>query len=49
MTGKFEVFIDENVCFRFRLKAPNGDVETVSRAFPDKFHVPVGSGLNKVV
>jgi hypothetical protein len=21
MTGKFELFIDENLCFRFRLKA----------------------------
>ncbi|WP_427008454.1 YegP family protein [Pseudarthrobacter sp. H2] len=32
----FEVFIDEDECFRFRLKAPDGTVVAVSRSFPDK-------------
>lgn len=36
MTGMFEVFIDEDMCFRFRLKAPDGTVVAVSRSFPDK-------------
>jgi uncharacterized protein YegP (UPF0339 family) len=32
----FELFIDEDMCFRFRLKAPDGNVVAVSRSFPDK-------------
>lgn len=36
MTGMFEVFIDEDQSFKFRLKAPDGTVVAVSRAFPDK-------------
>jgi len=36
MTGKFELFIDENLCFRFRLKAPDGTVVAISRPFSDK-------------
>lgn len=42
MTGMFELFIDENVCFRFRLGAPDGDVVAVSRAFPDKLAAVTG-------
>lgn len=36
MAGMFELFIDEDMCFRFRLKAPDGTVVAVSRSFPDK-------------
>jgi uncharacterized protein len=36
MTGKFELFIDENLYFRFRLKAPDGTVVAISRPFSDK-------------
>ncbi|KRE52416.1 hypothetical protein ASG92_25570 [Arthrobacter sp. Soil736] len=36
MTGTFELFIDEDTSFRFRLKAPDGTVVAVSRSFPDK-------------
>jgi uncharacterized protein YegP (UPF0339 family) len=36
MTGTFELFIDEDTHFRFRLKAPDGTVVAVSRSFPDK-------------
>jgi uncharacterized protein YegP (UPF0339 family) len=36
MTGMFELFIDENTSFRFRLKAPDGTVVAISRSFPDK-------------
>jgi uncharacterized protein YegP (UPF0339 family) len=36
MTGMFELFIDEDTSFRFRLKAPDGTVVAVSRSFPDK-------------
>ncbi|WP_035743449.1 YegP family protein [Arthrobacter sp. MA-N2] len=36
MAGMFELFIDEDMCFRFRLKSPCGDVVAVSRSFPDK-------------
>lgn len=32
----FEPFIDEEMCFRFRLKAPGGDVVAISRSFPNK-------------
>jgi uncharacterized protein YegP (UPF0339 family) len=36
MAGLFEVFIDAESHFRFRLKAPDGTVMAVSRAFDDK-------------
>lgn len=36
MTGMFELFIDEDTSFKFRLKAPDGTVVAVSRSFPDK-------------
>lgn len=42
MTGMFELFIDENMGFRFRLKAPGGDVVAVSRSFPDKLAAVCG-------
>ena len=36
MTGTFELFTDQNLDFRFRLKAPDGTVMALSRSFPDK-------------
>jgi uncharacterized protein YegP (UPF0339 family) len=36
MTGNFELFTDENMYFRFRLKAPDGTVVAISRPFSDK-------------
>jgi uncharacterized protein YegP (UPF0339 family) len=36
MAGKFELFRDGGVSFRFRLKAPDGTVLAVSGQFPDK-------------
>jgi uncharacterized protein YegP (UPF0339 family) len=36
MTGTFELFADETMCFRFALKSPDGTVVAVSRSFPDK-------------
>lgn len=36
MAGMFELFIDEDACFRFRLTAPDGTVMALSRPFPDK-------------
>jgi uncharacterized protein YegP (UPF0339 family) len=42
MTGMFEVFIDEDTSFRFRLKAPDGTVVAISRSFPDKFAAVCG-------
>jgi uncharacterized protein YegP (UPF0339 family) len=36
MAGVFEVFVDADSHFRFRLKAPDGTVMAVSRAFGDK-------------
>ncbi|MGY2744565.1 YegP family protein [Arthrobacter sp. UYCu723] len=36
MTGKFELFTDEDMYFRFRLKAPDGTVVAISRPFSDK-------------
>lgn len=36
MAGMFEVFVDGESCFRFRLKAPDGTVMAVSEAFGDK-------------
>ncbi|WP_081737035.1 YegP family protein [Arthrobacter sp. MA-N2] len=45
MAGMFELFIDEDACFRFRLKAADGTVVAVSRSFPDKPAVVSGIGL----
>jgi uncharacterized protein len=36
MTGTFKLFTDENMRFRFRLKAHDGTVMALSRSFPDK-------------
>jgi uncharacterized protein len=36
MAGMFEVFVDAESHFRFRLKAPDGTVLAVSAAFDDK-------------
>ena len=36
MAGKFELFRDGGVSFRFRLKAPDGTVVAVSRQYSDK-------------
>lgn len=36
MAGMFEVFLDSDSLFRFRLKAPDGTVMAVSGAFADK-------------
>jgi uncharacterized protein YegP (UPF0339 family) len=36
MTGTFESFTDENMYFRFRLKAPDGTVVAIFRPFSDK-------------
>ena len=36
MAGKFELFVDAESKFRFRLKAPDGTVMAVSAAFEDK-------------
>jgi uncharacterized protein YegP (UPF0339 family) len=42
MAGKFEVFLDSDSLFRFRLKAPDGAVMAVSGAFRDKSAVAAG-------
>lgn len=42
MAGKFEVFLDSDSRFRFRLKAPDGAVMAVSEAFEDKAAVAAG-------
>ncbi|MET3950014.1 DUF1508 domain-containing protein [Arthrobacter sp. UYEF36] len=36
MAGKFELFVDAESRFRFRLRAPDGTVMAVSAAFRDK-------------
>lgn len=36
MAGMFELFIDSQSSFRFRLTAPDGTVMAVSKAFDDK-------------
>ncbi|GAP54862.1 UPF0339 protein TDE_0826, partial [Arthrobacter sp. Hiyo6] len=36
MAGNFELFVDADSCFRFRLTAPDGAVMAVSTAFSDK-------------
>ncbi|RAX46310.1 hypothetical protein DQ354_05085 [Arthrobacter sp. AQ5-06] len=42
MAGKFEVFLDSDSHFRFRLTAPDGTVMAVSGAFADKTAVAAG-------
>ncbi|MCU1433365.1 MAG: hypothetical protein JWR71_90 [Pseudarthrobacter sp.] len=42
MAGMFEVFLDADSLFRFRLKAPDGTVVAVSGAFADKSAVAAG-------
>jgi uncharacterized protein YegP (UPF0339 family) len=42
MAGMFEVFVDSNALFRFRLKAADGTVMAVSEAFADKPAVAAG-------
>jgi hypothetical protein len=36
MAGKFELFLDREANFRFRLRAPDGTVMAESAAFSDK-------------
>ncbi|HJW00986.1 MAG TPA: DUF1508 domain-containing protein [Arthrobacter sp.] len=36
MAGMFELFVDAESCFRFRLTAPDGTVMAVSKAFDTK-------------
>ncbi|MFH5877475.1 YegP family protein [Arthrobacter sp. NA-172] len=36
MAGTFEVFVDEESRYRFRLKSPDGSVIAISTAFEDK-------------
>lgn len=42
MAGKFEVFLDSDSRFRFRLTAPDGTVMAVSGAFGDKTALAAG-------
>jgi uncharacterized protein YegP (UPF0339 family) len=42
MAGQFEVFLDSESRFRFRLKGPDGTVVAVSGAFEDKSAVAAG-------
>lgn len=42
MAGMFEVFLDADSHFRFRLRAPDGTVMAVSEAFRDKAAVAAG-------
>lgn len=42
MAGMFEVFLDSDSQFRFRLKAADGTVMAVSGAFADKHAVAAG-------
>lgn len=42
MAGKFEVFIDAEAHFRFRLTAPDGTELAVSAAYEDKSAVVAG-------
>lgn len=42
MAGKFEVFLDSDSHFKFRLTAPDGTVMAVSVAFEDKAAVAAG-------
>ena len=42
MAGMFEVFLDGESNFRFRLEAPDGSVVAESAAFSDKSDVVAG-------
>jgi len=42
MAGMFEVFLDSDSLFRFRLKAPDGTVMAISGAFGDKDALAAG-------
>ena len=42
MAGTFEVFLDSESRFRFRLRSPDGTVVAVSGAFEDKRAVAAG-------
>lgn len=42
MAGKFELFIDADSRYRFRLTAPDGTVMAVSRSFGDKSEAVAG-------
>jgi uncharacterized protein YegP (UPF0339 family) len=42
MAGMFELFIDAESFFRFRLTAPDGSVMAVSKAFEDKLAAVAG-------
>ena len=42
MAGKFEVFVDADSLFRFRLLAADGTIMAVSQAFEDKRAVAAG-------
>lgn len=42
MAGKFEVFLDSDSRFRFRLTAPDGTVMAVSEAYEDKSAIAAG-------
>jgi uncharacterized protein YegP (UPF0339 family) len=36
MTGKFEVYIDSSGKYRFRLKAPNGEIIAVGQGYSSR-------------
>jgi uncharacterized protein YegP (UPF0339 family) len=42
MAGSFEVFVDADALYRFRLLAPDGTVMAVSQGFGDKRAVAAG-------
>jgi uncharacterized protein YegP (UPF0339 family) len=42
MAGMFELFIDSDASFRFRLTAPDGTVMALSKPFPDKLAAVAG-------
>jgi uncharacterized protein YegP (UPF0339 family) len=42
MAGLFELFVDAHSRYRFRLKAPEGTVMAVSKAFDDKLSAVSG-------
>ncbi|WP_255769929.1 YegP family protein [Pseudarthrobacter sulfonivorans] len=47
MAGIFEVFLDADSLFRFRLKAPDGTVVAESGAFADKSAVAAGIAVTR--
>lgn len=42
MAGMFELFVDTDAQFRFRLTAPDGTVMAISKAFEDKSSAVAG-------